>query len=373
MQIGIPKEIKDGEGRVAATPESVRVFADAGHEVFIESGAGIRSGFEDACYEEAGARITLDPDEVYACPLVIKVKELQPVEYLRLRPGCILAGYQQLARDPALLEAVLDRRVSCFAYDGFVAEDGTRPLLAPMSTIAGLLSAQIASWALQRREGPLSGSGVLLPALEGVARARVLIVGEGTVGAAAARAFLSLGCRVTVLGLVAARLKSLETQAVGWGSGVLRTALSTRGELEAGTAEADVVVGAVSVPGFLTPKLINRSMLRAMRPGSAYLEIGIDMGGIADTARQTKLSDPMYLEEGVLHYCVPNIPALVPRTATQALAAATLPVLRLLASRGLAGALGAIPELHSGLLVHDGRIVHPGLATDTDRPFTPYA
>ena len=372
MDVGIPKETKDGEARVAATPDTVGALAAEGHAVLVEAGAGLGSGFADEVYRAAGARIVDHPEAIWACPLVVKVKELQPAEYERVQPGSIVFGYQQLARDSRLLDAVLRRRVTCLAYEGVLAEDGSRPLLAPMSTIAGLLSAQIAAWALQHREGPLAGSGILLPRLEGVSRARVLIVGAGTSGGAAARAFLALGCDVTVLGRSAEHLAVLERRLAG-DERALRTAPSSEAELVRRTAEADVVIGAVSVAGRLAPKLLTREMLRSMRPGSVFIDIGIDMGGIAATSRQTKLSDPMYREEGVLHYCVPNIPALVPRAATQALAAATLPYVQLLAARGRDGAMEAVPGLREALLVHDGLVVHAGLAEDTGRTLAEYA
>jgi alanine dehydrogenase len=370
MHIGIPKEIKDGEARVAATPETVQALVADGHAILVEAGAGLGSGFADDAYRSAGARIAPGADEVYGCPMIVKVKELQPDEYDRVRPGSLIVGYQQLARDPRLLDAALARRVTCLAYEGVLADDGTRPLLAPMSRIAGLLAAQIAAWALQHRPGPLSGSGVLLPWLEGVPQAKVLVVGAGAAGAAAARAFLALGCDVTVLGRSAASLALLEDQLAGGKPGRLRTAPSTPAELAGRIADSDAVVGAVAVPGRLAPKLVTRAMLRSMRPGSVFVDIGIDMGGIAETSRQTKLSDPMYREEGVLHYCVPNIPALVPRAATQALTGATLPYLRLVAGRGLDAASRAAPELRSAVLVHDGAVVQRGLAEDTGRPFT---
>lgn len=372
MNIGIPREIKNGEARVGATPEMVRSLKNEGHSVLVETDAGSASGFADAGYREAGAGIANRPEDIYACPLIVKVKELQPEEFSRIQPGTILFGYQQMARDPRLLDAVLAHRITCIAYENVLDVDGSRPLLAPMSTIAGLMSVQIALWALQRREGPLSGSGVLLPHLDGVPQGRVLIVGEGIAGSAAARAFLALECAVTVLGQRPSQLKTLEERLVGCGKGTFHTGLATPKDLAARSSEADVVVGAVSVPGRLAPKLITREMLRAMRPGSVFIDIGIDMGGIAETSRQTKLSDPMYMEEGVLHYCVPNIPALVPRTATQALTTATLPYVRLLAERGLEHAVQASPGLREGLLVHDGHIVHPGLAEDTSRAFVPY-
>ena len=368
MDIGFPREIKDGEARVAGTPETVRALVRAGHRVLLESGAGAGSGYPDAAYGEAGAQVVSRPEEAYACPLVVKVKELQPEEYPFLRAGSILFAYQQLARDAGLLEAVLERRVTCLAYESVTGEDGGRPLLAPMSTIAGLMSAQIAAWALQHRDGPWCGSGVLLPWIEGVPRARVLILGEGTVGSSAARAFLALGCATSVLGRVPGNLEALRRRLAQDGTGMLETALCTPAELQARLPGCDVLVGAVSIPGRLSPKLVTRAMLRSMRPGSVLVDVGIDMGGVAETSRQTKLSDPVYREEGVLHYCVGNIPALVPRSASAALAAATLPYLEQLAGGGLERALEARPGLRRGLLVHAGQVLDPGLAEDTGRP-----
>lgn len=370
MKIGIPKEIKNGEARVGGLPATVRAFIQDGHEVLVEAGAGAGSGYDDQGYREAGAEITSRPDEIYACPLIIKVKELQPAEFERLRPGSILLGYQELSRNAKLLDAVLAHQVTCLACENVLGPQGVRPMLAPMSAIAGLMSVQIALWALQHREGPLSGSGVLMPLVEGATQGRVLIVGEGTAGSQAARTFLGLGCKVTMLGLRPDRLRALEERLGG--AGAFRTGAPTPEALAAASAEADVVIGAVSVPGRLSPKLITREMLRAMRPGSVFIDIGIDQGGIAETSRQTRLSDPCYREEGVLHYCVPNIPALVPRTASQLFTAATLPYVRLLAGKGLQRAMQADPGLHEGLLVHGGHVVHPGLAEDTGREFVPY-
>ena len=371
MRIGVPREIKDGEARVGATPEGVGAFRLQGHEVLVEAGAGLGSGFSDETYAGAGARIVAGPAEIYACALVVKVKELQPAEYGLLQPGGLVAGYQQLARDPVLLAAVLERRITCLAYESVTLPDGSRPMLAPMSTIAGLVSAQIAAWALQRRDGPLAGSGVLLPGLPGVPPGRVLVVGDGKVGQAAARSFLRLGCDVTVLGQASALLDQIAREHQALPTGTLHTDLCTSAALAARLAGSDVVIGAVSVPGRLAPKLITRAMLRTMRPGSVFIDVGIDMGGISETSRQTKLSEPLYLEEGVLHYGVANIPALVPRAATLALTTATLPYLQLLADRGLAGALQAAPELAGGLLVHQGGVLDPALAADAGRSCVP--
>ncbi|HWQ10525.1 MAG TPA: hypothetical protein VN436_15500, partial [Holophaga sp.] len=337
-----------------------------------ESGAGSASGFLDADYAAAGARIVAGPAEIFACPLVVKVKELQPAEYGLLQPGCLVAGYQQLARDPELLSAVLDRRITCLAYESVAKADGSRPMLTPMSTIAGLMSAQIAAWALQRREGALTGSGTLLMGLPEVPPGRVLVVGDGKVGQAAVRAFLMLGCDVTVLGQAPALLALIAKEHQGRSVGTLRTDLCSPEALADCIATSDAVVGAVAVQGRLAPKLITRAMLRTMKPGSVLVDIGIDMGGISETSRQTKLSEPLYVEEGVLHYCVPNVPALVPRAATLALTTATLPYVQLVADRGLEGALAAAPELASGLLVHQGGVVDPALAADTGRPCAPF-
>lgn len=369
MAIGIPREIKDGEARVGATPQTVRALVQRGHEVRVEAGAGERIGLADDAFRAAGARVVPGPEEVWSCPLVVKVKELQPAELPRLRRGAVVFGYQQLARDPRLLDAVLAAGVTCVAYESVTAPDGSRPLLAPMSAIAGLLSAPIAQWALQHRDGPLCGSGVLLAALPGVPPPNVLVVGAGVAGRAAARAFLGMGCAVTLVGRDPGPLEELAPGLAEGCSGSLRVAASAPGALGPLVAAADVVVGAVAVRGRLSPKLVTRAMLRAMRRGSVLVEIGIDMGGIAETARQTKLSDPLYVEEGVLHYCVPNVPALVPRAATEALTAATLPFVRLLADLGLAGALRASPGLRDGLLVHGGAVADAALAADTGRPF----
>lgn len=367
MRIGIPKEIKDGEARVGATPDTVRNLVEAGHSVLVETGAGTRTGFEDEAYIAAGARIVAGPEDIYGSQLIVKVKELQKDEYPHLKAGGIVACYQQLARDPELLDAVLASGVTCLAYESVTLPDGRRPMLTPMSAIAGQMSAQIAAWALQGRPGPLCGSGILLSGAEGVPPARVLILGDGIVGEASARAFLRLGCSVTVLGIAAAQLQKVEQRLKDVSNGQLETAFSTPEVLAQRLADSDVVIGAISIPGRLTPKLITRPMLRTMRPGSVLIDIGIDMGGVAETSRQTKLSDPLYVEERVLHYGVSNIPALVPRAATQCLTAATLPYVRLMADLGLEGALEKEPGLLGGLLVQGGQIVSPALAEDTGR------
>jgi alanine dehydrogenase len=371
VDIGVPRETKDGEWRVGLTPDAVRALAARGHDVLVEAGAGARVGLDDAAYATAGAKLAARREDVWGRSLVVKVKELQPAEYALPRAGGVVLAYQQLGRDPRLLDAALASGASFVACEFVRTEDGRRPLLAPMSAIAGLLAPQLAGWALQVRPGPLCGSGVLLAAMDGVPLARVLVVGPGVAGTAAAGGFLDLGCEVAVLGRSQASLSALEARLRGRGRGTLRAAPATPASLEAGVAAADVVVGAVSVPGRLSPRIVTRAMLRAMRPGSVLLDVGIDMGGIAETSRQTTHSDPLYVEERVLHYCVPNIPALVPRAATQALAAATLPYVVALAERGLPAAAALDPALREGVLVHAGAVVHAGLAADTGRAAAP--
>lgn len=367
MDIGTPREVKDGEARVGLTPEGAVQLVQSGHRVRVERGAGLRAGFPDEAYEAAGAELTEGPEALFACALVVKVKELQPVEYARLKAGTVLFAYQQLGRDQALLDAVLGAGVTCLAYENVVDAAGARPLLAPMSALAGTMSAQIAAWALQSRASGPSGNGTLLWAMEGLPPARVVVIGEGVSGSAAAEAFHRMGCAVTVLGRDAARLDALRARL----GGTLEVAISDAETLDRWVPQADVVIGAVAIPGRRAPVLLPRELLRRMRPGSVFIDIGIDMGGIAETSRQTKLSDPLYLEEGIVHYGVSNIPAQVPKAASQALCVATLPWVQTLADCGLQGALAARPGLREGLLVHAGAIVHPGLAEDTGRPYLP--
>ena len=354
MRIGIPREVKDGEARVALTPDAVGALVAAGHGVGVERGAGATAGFSDAQYREAGAEIAASAAALYSAGLVVKVKELQRSEYALLQPGSIVFGFQQLGRDPALLDTVLAARASCIACEMVRDSEGGLPLLAPMSRIAGRLAPLIGAHLLQRQNG---GSGVLLTGTSDVAPARVVLIGAGQVGGEAARVALALGCTVTLFGRRERNADGLAVQHFEQSS------------LAAAMAEADLVIGAVLEPGALSPKLITRDMLRAMRPGSVFIDIGIDMGGISVTSRQTSFSQPTYVEEGVLHYCVPNIPASVPRTATLAFSQAILPYVRSLAQRGLAGALQDDPGLRGALLVHDGKVTHERLARDTGRTY----
>jgi len=362
MLIGVPREIKDQEYRVGATPAGVHLLVAAGHAVRVETGAGSTIGFHDDAYASAGAEVVKTAQAVYASELVIKVKELQPAEYALTHAGQLLFCYQHLAPDPPLLKAMLDSKVSCIAYETVTAADGSLPLLAPMSEIAGRLSVQAAAWGLHMANG---GSGVLLSGVPGVAPGKVVIIGGGCVGTNAARVAVGIGADVTVLEQSSARLHLLESV---FGAR-LKTVYCEPQATQTLVRDADVVIGAVLVPGKLSPKLIQRADVAAMRRGSVLVDVGIDQGGISTTSRPTSHSNPFYVDAGVVHYCVPNIPSAVARTATLALTHATLPYAVELASQGLRVALAANEGLRNGLQVHAGQVTLPHLAADVKRPY----
>jgi alanine dehydrogenase len=360
MRIGIPRELKDGERRVGVVPDGVRALSRAGHAVVVERSCGAASGLTDAQYLEADAALG-DADAVWECPLIVKVKELQAAEYSRLRPGVTVFGFAQLNRDRHLLDAVVRSGARLIACETVRDGQGGLPLLAPMSRIAGRLAPLVGAAALQTSAG---GNGTLLTGIDDVAPARVLVIGAGNVGGEAARVAARLGCRVAVASRGARRLHDLAQALARAGTPVTTLQLEPRSSgFDAALADADLVIGAVLEPGTLSPKLVARAALRSMRPGSALVDVGIDQGGIAETSRMTTLAAPTYVEEGIVHYAVPNMPALVARTATLALTAATLPRILALAD-GVARALDADPDLAAGAMVWDGSIVHPGLAAD---------
>ena len=361
MRIGIPREIKDHEYRVGLTPAGARALVADGHRVEVERNAGVAVGFDDSAYESAGAHMVATAPEAYAGELIIKVKELQAAEFALTRPAQIVFCYQHLAPDAALLAAMLERKVTCIAYETVSAPDGSLPLLAPMSAIAGRLAIQVGAWALQMANG---GSGVLLAGVPGVPPGKVVIIGGGTVGRNAAHIALGLGADVTLLDPDARRLRALE-QLYG---ARLTTRISGPLEIRESIREADLIVGAVLLPGKLSPKLITRGDLAVMRKGSVIVDVGIDQGGIAETSRPTSHSDPLYTVAGIVHYCVPNMPSAVARTATLALTQATLPYAREIANAGLRGALAADSGLRAGLQTHSGQITHRDLAADVGRP-----
>ena len=366
MRIGIPREMKDGERRVGAVPDGVRSLVGAGHSVVVETEAGAGSGFGDDEYRAAGASIAGDADAIWQCELIAKVKEVQRAEYARLRRGTTLLGYAQLNRDPALLQAALSAGVRIVAYETVRDAAGTLPLLAPMSRIAGRLAPLAGAQALQTSAG---GNGTLITGIDSVAAARVVVIGAGNVGGEAARVAARLGCRVHVFSRGAGRLAALQQSLARDGFAITTSQLHTESaKLGDAICDADLVIGAVLEPGTLSPTLVRRNAVRAMRTGSALVDVGIDQGGIAETSRMTTLSDPTYVEEGIVHYAVPNMPALVARTATLALAAVTLPYILALAGSGIIPAIEADPGLAAGVMAWEGAVVHPGLARDAGVP-----
>lgn len=356
MRIGLPREVKDGEFRVALLPGAVAALVREGHDLCVEQGAGAGVGAADEAYASAGARIA-EADAVWACDLVVKVKELQPNEYRRPRNGQFLFSFQHFGPEPELLDAALASGATFIAYETVGESDRSLPILAPMSAIAGRLAVQIGAWCLQKHNG---GSGVLLCGLEGVAPGRVVILGAGNVGSNALAVAHGMGATLSVFATGERRIGALRAryrERVEFGTGGAGLAQAV--------AEADLVIGAVLKPGTMSPKLVTRAMLRAMQPGSALVDVGIDQGGIAETSRATSHSNPLYVEESVVHYCVPNMPAACARTSSLALERAVLPRLRTLA----AGTLTA--ELATGFQVRAGKITHERLAHDTGRAYSP--
>ena len=365
MRIGVPREVKDGEYRVALSPEGVAALARDGHEVLIERGAGAQAGFADAAYEAAGARLAEGPDAVWSCGLIVKVKELQAAEYARPRRGQMVFGFQQFGPAPRLLDAALASGATFIAYETVGQDDASLPIVAPMSALAGRLAVQVGAWLLHKHNG---GGGVLLSGIEGVPPGRVTILGAGRVGANALALAHGMGAAVTVFARSERRFAPLRAR--------YRERLTLHAGVE-GLAEVladtDLVIGAVLTPGQMSPKLVTRSMLASMRAGSVLVDVGIDQGGVAETSRATTHGDPVYVEEGVLHYCVPNMPSACARTASLALERTVLPYARALARHGLRRALEARAELASGVQVSAGLVTHEYLARDTRRACTPLA
>jgi alanine dehydrogenase len=356
MLIGVPKEIKADEYRVGLTPSSVHELTGRGCEVLVESGAGDGIGMADDAYREAGAEIAADAATVFArAQLVVKVKEPQPVECRMLRDGQVLFTYLHLAPDAEQARALIDSGCIAIAYETVTDPRGGLPLLAPMSEVAGRMAVQAAAHCLERETG---GAGILLGGVAGVPAAKVVVIGGGTVGINAVRVALGMEAQVTVIDRSLPRLKELDLL---FGGG-LNTIFATTEAVAQYVADADVVVGAVLVPGAAAPKLVPRSLLARMRPGSVLVDVAIDQGGCAETSRPTTHSDPTYVEEQVVHYCVANMPGAVPRTSAYALNNATLPYVLALAEKGYPGALLEDAGLRDGLNVHCGQITHPAVA-----------
>ncbi len=352
MRIGLPREIKDGEFRVALTPSGVRELAGAGHEVLVEGDAGLGAGFPDQYYRESGARI----GNAWDCELIVKVKELQQPEYRRPRRGQVLFCFQHFNVEPELLDAALASGATYVAFEAVVLADGTVPILAPMSAIAGRLAVQAGLWCLQKQNG---GSGVLLAGMAGVAPGKVTILGAGNCGSNALALAAGLGARVCVFARTQRRFPALRR---------LHPGAEFRTDLERlcdALVDTDLVIAGILTPEMTAPTLITRAMLRRMRPGSVLVDIGIDHGGIAETSRITSHSAPTYVEEGVVHYCVPNMPAACPATASLALERAVMPFVLELSSNRVS------EVLQRGIQVREGKVTHQALARDTARPFHP--
>jgi len=365
VRVGVPRESKDGERRVGMTPAGVATLVADGHAVVVERDAGRAVGFADDDYAAAGATLG-DAGDAWDAELVVKVKEIQAPELPRLRAGSTVLGFAQLNRDAALLDGVLRAGVRTVGCETVRDADGGIPMLAPMSRIAGRLAPLVGAQCLATDRG---GAGVLLCGVDEVAGANVVVIGAGAVGGQAARIAAQLGCRVVMFSRGIGRLRAVEQSLARAGTPIgAFTLASSVARFEAAVADADLVIGGVLEPGTLSPKLVTRRHLRAMRPGSALVDVGIDQGGIAETSRMTRLSEPTYVEEGVVHYAVPNMPALVARTATLALAAATLPYARALAARGTVAAAAADAGLAAGVMTFDGEVVHAGLARDRGVP-----
>ncbi len=365
MLVGVPREIKTHEYRVGLVPASVRELVHHGHQVLVETGAGAGIGFDDATYRNAGAEIADDAATVFArADMIVKVKEPQPVECTMLRESQVLFTYLHLAADRPQTEGLMQSGCTAIAYETVTDRDGHLPLLAPMSEVAGRMSVQVGAHCLEKEQG---GSGMLLGGVPGVAASRVVIIGGGVAGTNAARMAMGLEAHVTVIEKSLPRLYALDLQ---FGP-MLNTIFSTVDAIETHVSGADLVIGSVLVPGAAAPKLVTRDMVKAMRPGSVLVDISIDQGGCFETSRPTTHADPTYVEEGVVHYCVTNMPGAVARTSTQALNNATLPFALALADKGARRALGEDPHLLAGLNVHQGKLTYQAVAEALDLPYTP--
>jgi alanine dehydrogenase len=364
MNVGVPREIKSDEYRVALTPAGALELARGGHSVLIEQGAGEGSAFRDADYESVGARIG-SVDEVWAeSELVLKVKEPLPDEYGRLREGQVLFTYLHLAASEGLTRALMASGAACVAYETVETDDRALPLLAPMSEIAGRLAAQAGATFLEK---PLGGRGLLLGGVPGVAPGEVVVIGGGMVGYNAAVIALGLGAQVTILERSIDRMRHLE-EVLGSRVTLL---MSSSLQIQESVAGADVVVGAVLIPGALAPKLISREMVVGMKEGSVIADVAIDQGGCVETSRPTTHSDPVFVVEGVIHYCVANMPGAVPITSTKALTNATLPYVEEIADHGLREAIARDQALARGVNVIEGKITYEAVAEAHGLEYTP--
>jgi alanine dehydrogenase len=355
MIVGIPREIKTDENRVALTPAGVSALRRRGHTVLVERSAGLGSGFDDRAYRAAGARIVARAAAWSRAEMVLKVKEPVPSEFRFLRPGLIVFTYLHLAASPQLARALTRRRVAAFGYETVQLEDGSLPLLAPMSEVAGRLAVQAGAWCLQAQNG---GRGVLLSGASGVRPARVLILGAGIAGANACQIAVGTGAEVTIMDISAVRMRYMHDIL----SGHVTTLMSNHAAIEEEIGQADLVVGAVLLPGARTPRLVTRRMVARMKPGAAIVDLSIDQGGVSETSRPTTHEQPIYVQGHVVHYCVTNMPAAVPHTSTYALTNATLSYALEIADQGVEKACRNNRAMRHGLNIYAGRVVHPAVA-----------
>jgi alanine dehydrogenase len=364
MRVGVPKEIKPQEYRVALTPAGARELVQGGHEVLVESGAGLGSAFADEAYERVGASLASVDDVWGQAELLLKVKEPIEPEYARLRPGLTLFTYLHIAADEPLTQALVDSGVTAIAYETVETDRGALPLLAPMSEIAGRLAPQAGADHLEKPKG---GRGILLGGVAGVEPGQVLVIGGGMVGYNAAVIALGMGAQVTILERSVERMRYLEQIL----SGRVQLLMSSTLQIEASLEGADLVIGAVLIPGALAPKLITREMLGSMMEASVLVDVAIDQGGCAETSRPTTHDDPVYTVDGVIHYCVANMPGAVPITSTRALTNVTLPYVEELADDGVVGAIRRDRALAKGVNVLDGKITYQAVADAHGLEYTP--
>ena len=367
MIVGVPREIKDNEARVGVTPAGAKALVEAGHTVLVETRAGVQSSFDDAEYQDAGAEIVGDPGYVWGkSEMVVKVKEPIQSEYVYFREGLVLFTYLHLAPLPGLTEELLRKNVIGIAYETVRDRQGSLPLLTPMSEVAGRMSVHVGATYLEKERG---GRGILLGGVPGVPPANVCIIGGGIVGTNAARIALGFGAKTTIIDVNLNRLRELEDIF----GGRLYTLASNSYNLGRATREADLIVGGVLIPGATAPKIVTRSMVKAMKKGAVIVDVAIDQGGCVETARPTSHSNPSFVEEGVVHYCVTNMPGAVPHTSTLALTNSTFPYLLRLANLGAREALKRDSGLAEGLNTWLGVLTHRGVAESQGKEWTPAA
>ena len=364
MRIGVAKEIKQDEYRVALTPAGAGELRQRGHEVVVEAGAGIGSAFTDSDYVNVGAQIA-SVEEVWAtADMVLKVKEPLPEEYGRLREGLVLFTYLHLAADEELTRALIASGSTCIAYETVETDDGRLPLLAPMSEVAGRLATQMGAWALEKAQG---GRGLLLGGVPGVPPAKVVVLGGGIVGYNAALIAVGMQADVWIMDKSVERMRDLEMML----DGRITLCMSNRLQIELAVADADLIIGAVLIPGARAPKLITRDMLAGLKPGAVLVDVAIDQGGCFETSRPTTHSDPIYEVDGIVHYCVANMPGAVPITSTFALTNMTLPYVEAIADLGVREAVVRDRALWRGMNVFDGKLTYEAVAEAHALPFVP--